>query len=80
MYVCMYFSVELNVDAREKSGELYCLRCHDKMGIPICGACRSVQRMFIAINTVQLRHMESYSAKVSNENSSIDVLNFSICN
>ena len=20
--------------------ELYCLRCHDKMGIPICGACR----------------------------------------
>jgi hypothetical protein len=19
---------------------LYCLRCHDKMGIPICGACR----------------------------------------
>ncbi|KAF0287420.1 LIM and senescent cell antigen-like-containing domain protein 1 [Amphibalanus amphitrite] len=26
-----YTSVELN--------ELYCLRCHDKMGIPICGAC-----------------------------------------
>jgi len=21
-------------------GELFCLRCHDKMGIPICGACR----------------------------------------
>lgn len=41
--ICMYFSVELNVEAREKSGELYCLRCHDKMGIPICGACRSVQ-------------------------------------
>lgn len=20
--------------------ELYCLRCHDKMGVPICGACR----------------------------------------
>ena len=20
--------------------ELFCLRCHDKMGIPICGACR----------------------------------------
>lgn len=19
---------------------LFCLRCHDKMGIPICGACR----------------------------------------
>lgn len=34
------FRVELNIDAREKEGELYCLRCHDKMGIPICGACR----------------------------------------
>ena len=37
IYPC---SIELNSDAREKSGELYCLRCHDKMGIPICGACR----------------------------------------
>ena len=37
----LLYSVELNVDAREKGGELYCLRCHDKMGIPICGACRS---------------------------------------
>lgn len=33
-------SVELNTEAREKEQELYCLRCHDKMGIPICGACR----------------------------------------
>lgn len=23
-----------------RQNELYCLRCHDKMGIPICGACR----------------------------------------
>ncbi|KAJ8310425.1 hypothetical protein KUTeg_012290 [Tegillarca granosa] len=30
----------MNADAREKNDELYCLRCHDKMGIPICGACR----------------------------------------
>jgi hypothetical protein len=34
------FRTELNADAREVRGELYCLRCHDKMGIPICGACR----------------------------------------
>ncbi|PRD30842.1 UNVERIFIED_CONTAM: LIM and senescent cell antigen-like-containing domain protein 2 [Trichonephila clavipes] len=32
--------IELNADAREVKGDLYCLRCHDKMGIPICGACR----------------------------------------
>ncbi|XP_048745158.1 LIM and senescent cell antigen-like-containing domain protein 1 isoform X1 [Ostrea edulis] len=37
---CSSCGSELNADAREKSGELYCLRCHDKMGIPICGACR----------------------------------------
>lgn len=34
------FRIELNADAREVKDELYCLRCHDKMGIPICGACR----------------------------------------
>lgn len=28
------------MDARELKGELYCLPCHDKMGVPICGACR----------------------------------------
>ncbi len=37
---CHVHRVELKSDAREKGGELYCLRCHDKMGIPICGACR----------------------------------------
>ncbi|XP_017581453.1 PREDICTED: LIM and senescent cell antigen-like-containing domain protein 2 isoform X2 [Corvus brachyrhynchos] len=31
---------ELTAEARELKGELYCLPCHDKMGIPICGACR----------------------------------------
>ena len=38
--VLVRFSMELNTEAREKEEELYCLRCHDKMGIPICGACR----------------------------------------
>jgi len=37
---CHSCEAELTAEAREKSGELYCLRCHDKMGIPICGACR----------------------------------------
>ncbi|KAE8744197.1 hypothetical protein FOCC_FOCC009117 [Frankliniella occidentalis] len=47
---CASCKVELNSDAREvksrpgftsnEMNELYCLRCHDKMGIPICGACR----------------------------------------
>ncbi|VDI38896.1 E3 ubiquitin-protein ligase HERC4 [Mytilus galloprovincialis] len=32
--------IELDANGREKGGELFCLRCHDKMGIPICGACR----------------------------------------
>ncbi|XP_035991599.1 LIM and senescent cell antigen-like-containing domain protein 1 [Fundulus heteroclitus] len=31
---------ELTADARELKEELFCLPCHDKMGVPICGACR----------------------------------------
>lgn len=37
--ICV-FRKELTAEARELKGELYCLPCHDKMGIPICGACR----------------------------------------
>lgn len=47
---CTACGVELDSNAREvrsrpgfaanDMNELYCLRCHDKMGIPICGACR----------------------------------------
>lgn len=37
---CTTCGVELTAEAREVKGDLYCLRCHDKMGIPICGACR----------------------------------------
>uniref|UniRef100_A0A672KBN3 LIM and senescent cell antigen-like-containing domain protein 1 n=1 Tax=Sinocyclocheilus grahami TaxID=75366 RepID=A0A672KBN3_SINGR len=37
---CSNCSKELTADARELKGELYCLPCHDKMGVPICGACR----------------------------------------
>lgn len=47
---CAACGVELDENAREvrnrpglaknDTNELYCLRCHDKMGVPICGACR----------------------------------------
>ncbi|XP_058813706.1 LIM and senescent cell antigen-like-containing domain protein 1 isoform X1 [Topomyia yanbarensis] len=47
---CTACGIELDSSAREvknRTGyaandmnELYCLRCHDRMGIPICGACR----------------------------------------
>ncbi|KAI6243667.1 UNC-97-like protein [Aphelenchoides fujianensis] len=36
---CKRCGTELTEDAREIGGELFCLRCHDTMGIPICGAC-----------------------------------------
>ena len=49
-FSCAGCGVELTSSAREvrnrpgltanKVNELYCLRCHDKMNIPICGACR----------------------------------------
>ncbi|KRX24925.1 LIM domain-containing protein unc-97 [Trichinella nelsoni] len=39
-FTCNRCGNELTSDAREVKGNLYCLRCHDIMGIPICGACR----------------------------------------
>ena len=49
-FTCAGCGVELTSTAREvrtrpglaanKVNVLYCLRCHDKMNIPICGACR----------------------------------------
>lgn len=40
IFSIIFCSKELTADARELKGELYCLPCHDKMGVPICGACR----------------------------------------
>jgi len=37
---CKNCDGELTEDARELKGELFCLRCHDKLAVPICGACR----------------------------------------
>ncbi|KAK2082138.1 LIM and senescent cell antigen-like-containing domain protein 1 [Saguinus oedipus] len=37
---CASCGKELTADAQELKGELYCLPCHDKMGVLICGACR----------------------------------------
>lgn len=37
---CHACGIELRPDARQVNGDLYCLKCHDKMDIPICGACR----------------------------------------
>lgn len=47
---CATCGIELDNTAREVRnmpgyasndlGQLFCLRCHDKMGVPICGACR----------------------------------------
>jgi hypothetical protein len=36
---CHSCGCELNSTAREIKGDLYCLRCHDKMNIPVCAAC-----------------------------------------
>lgn len=65
----MIFSVELNVDAREKSGDLYCLRCHDKMGIPICGACRLVWAVLSVSN-----YATTVFAEIRNEHPEASVL------
>ena len=43
MFPTFFFSREVRTRpgyTANELNELYCLRCHDKMGIPICGACR----------------------------------------
>lgn len=37
---CHSCGIELRPDARQVNNDLFCLKCHDKLGIPICGACR----------------------------------------
>ena len=39
-YNCYSCGKELDHLCRKRFNELYCLRCHDLMGTPICGACR----------------------------------------
>ncbi|KAF5405940.1 LIM zinc finger domain containing 1 [Paragonimus heterotremus] len=39
-FKCHQCDSELGPDARERGGDLLCLRCFDRMGIPICAACR----------------------------------------
>lgn len=37
---CSQCKCDLDHTARDVGGKLYCLPCHDKMGIPICATCR----------------------------------------
>ncbi|KAK2562819.1 LIM and senescent cell antigen-like-containing domain protein 1 [Acropora cervicornis] len=53
-YNCFSCNKELDHLCRKRDTELYCLRCHDKMGTPICGACSilcvpSVKSLFMVI-------------------------------
>ena len=38
-FSCKSCNLELNASAREIKGDLICLKCHDKLDIPICSAC-----------------------------------------
>lgn len=59
---CASCSAELTPDAREKNGQLMCLRCHDKAGIPICGACRRPieERVVNALGTSERERDQYY--------------------
>jgi hypothetical protein len=36
----MFYRIELDENAREVRGLLYCLSCHNKLDLPVCAACR----------------------------------------
>uniref|UniRef100_A0A1I8HVY0 LIM domain-containing protein n=1 Tax=Macrostomum lignano TaxID=282301 RepID=A0A1I8HVY0_9PLAT len=39
-FACTTCRIELTAEAREKDDRLYCIRCFDKLGIPVCARCR----------------------------------------
>ena len=71
---CTGCGIELTSSAREvktrpgytaqELNELYCLRCHDRMGIPICGACRRPIEVGWYRYRVLRSDWKAYSAKI----------------
>uniref|UniRef100_A0A1I8HD61 LIM domain protein n=1 Tax=Macrostomum lignano TaxID=282301 RepID=A0A1I8HD61_9PLAT len=49
---CTGCRAELTAEAREKDDQLYCIRCFDKLGVPVCARCRRPieERVVHAIN------------------------------
>jgi hypothetical protein len=39
-FLCVFYRIELDENAREVRGLLYCLPCHNKLDLPVCAACR----------------------------------------
>lgn len=37
---CIFHSCELDDNAREVNGLLYCFECHSQLDLPVCAACR----------------------------------------
>merc|ERR1711936_1490102 len=71
-FSCTGCKEELTATAREvrtrpgytanELNELYCLRCHDKMNIPICGACRRPIEERVASSALSTALLSSASA------------------
>lgn len=57
---CKTCGIELNSVAREKDKELYCLRCYDKLGIPICAACRTPVEEKVVHALGKMWHIEHF--------------------
>ncbi len=39
-YKTVFYRIDLDENAREVRGSLYCLPCHNKLDLPVCAACR----------------------------------------
>jgi hypothetical protein len=38
--ISLCYRTDLDENAREVHGSLYCLPCHNRLDLPVCGACR----------------------------------------
>ncbi|PAA71746.1 hypothetical protein BOX15_Mlig024389g1 [Macrostomum lignano] len=61
---CTGCRAELTAEAREKDDQLYCIRCFDKLGVPVCARCRRPieERVVHAINKAW--HVEHFVCAV----------------
>jgi hypothetical protein len=40
LFEIVFYSTDLDENAREVHGSLYCLPCHNQLDLPVCAACR----------------------------------------
>jgi len=66
-FKCKTCQNELDPNFREKDGDFFCLRCFDKMGIPICCACKRPVEERVVYALGKAYHVEHFVCSFCNK-------------